>query len=69
VDPEALEQPRANSSPRQRNREPTAEEVREVLQREQGNVTRAAKELGLSSRYALHRILRRLGIERADEMP
>jgi two-component system nitrogen regulation response regulator GlnG/two-component system response regulator HydG len=68
VEPEAVAQPRANSTTRQRNREPTAEEVRAVLQREHGNVTRAAKELGLSSRYALHRILRRLGIERPDEI-
>jgi two-component system, NtrC family, response regulator HydG len=63
AEPEALERPSANACSRQRNREPTADEVREALRRGQGNITRAAEELGLSSRYALHRILRKLGIE------
>lgn len=42
--------------------EPTAEEVREALRQQQGSVTRAARELGLSSRYALYRLMRKLGV-------
>jgi two-component system nitrogen regulation response regulator GlnG/two-component system response regulator HydG len=55
---------RANGiSGRARNREPSEEEIREALARTTGNVARAAKELGLSSRYALYRRLVKLGIE------
>jgi DNA-binding NtrC family response regulator len=53
----------ARPSPRTRNREPSEAEVREALARAGGNVQRAAKELGLSSRYALYRRLVKLGIE------
>jgi two-component system nitrogen regulation response regulator GlnG/two-component system response regulator HydG len=47
---------------RPRNEDPGEEEVRAALAREQGNVARAAKGLGLSSRYALYRIMGKLGI-------
>jgi transcriptional regulator of acetoin/glycerol metabolism len=50
-------------SGRARNREPTEDEIREALSKATGNVARAAKELGLSSRYALYRRLVKLGIE------
>ncbi len=45
-----------------RNAEPTAEEIRGVLDREGGSITRAAKALGLTSRYALYRLLKKHGI-------
>jgi DNA-binding NtrC family response regulator len=48
---------------RERNREPTEEELRVALSQASGNVARAAKELGLSSRYALYRRLVKLGID------
>ena len=43
--------------------EPTAEQVRLVLEREKGNVRRAAQALKLSSRYALYRLMKKHGIE------
>jgi DNA-binding NtrC family response regulator len=48
---------------RMRNREPSDDEIREALARTSGNVARASKELGLSSRYALYRRLVKLGLE------
>jgi len=53
----------ARGNPRFRNREPTSQEIREALQLAQGNVARAAQGLGLSSRYALYRILRKHDVE------
>jgi two-component system response regulator HydG len=43
--------------------DPTAEQVRGALEQAKGNVTRAARSLGLSSRYALYRLMKRHGIE------
>jgi two-component system nitrogen regulation response regulator GlnG/two-component system response regulator HydG len=43
--------------------EPTADDIRAALGEASGNVTRAAKALGLSSRYALYRLMQRHGIE------
>ncbi len=43
--------------------EPTAEELRSTLEREKGNVRRAAQALGLPSRYALYRLMKKRGIE------
>jgi DNA-binding NtrC family response regulator len=56
---------RASEAPseRRRNEEPTEEEIRAALARESGNVARAAKALGLSSRYALYRMMTKLGID------
>jgi two-component system nitrogen regulation response regulator GlnG/two-component system response regulator HydG len=48
---------------RSRNREPSEQEIRAALTRATGNVARASKELGLSSRYALYRRMVKLGIE------
>jgi DNA-binding NtrC family response regulator len=48
------------------NRKLSTEEIRETLRRESGNVARAAKSLGLSSRYALYRMLAKLGIDAKD---
>ncbi len=43
--------------------EPSAEEIRTCLASHHGNVSRAAKALGLSSRYALYRLLKKHGID------
>jgi transcriptional regulator of acetoin/glycerol metabolism len=45
------------------SREPTAEAIRACIHREEGNVRRAAHALGLPSRYALYRLMRKHGIE------
>ncbi len=44
----------------------TAEAIQEALDRAEGSVSRAARDLGLSSRYVLYRQMRRLGVETAD---
>jgi len=43
--------------------EPTVEQVREALRNAGGSVTRAARALGLSSRYTLYRWMRKHGLE------
>jgi transcriptional regulator of acetoin/glycerol metabolism len=43
--------------------EPSAEEIRASLAVNGGNIVRAAQALGLSSRYALYRLMRKHGIE------
>ena len=48
---------------RGRNRGPSDDEIRAALAKATGNVAQAAKELGLSSRYALYRRLVKLNIE------
>lgn len=42
--------------------EPTAEEIRACLERHDGSVTRAWQQLGLKSRYALYRLMKKHGI-------
>jgi DNA-binding NtrC family response regulator len=54
--------PGESSSP-VKNREPSESEIRDALRTNAGNVTRAARTLGLSSRYALYRMLMKLGID------
>jgi DNA-binding NtrC family response regulator len=54
---------REPSSRPARNEERSPEEVRAALAHEDGNVARAAKVLGLSSRYALYRLMTKLGLE------
>jgi DNA-binding NtrC family response regulator len=49
--------------PRSRNEEPSEQDIRAALEREGGSVTRAAEALGLSSRYALYRLMAKLGID------
>jgi two-component system nitrogen regulation response regulator GlnG/two-component system response regulator HydG len=41
----------------------TAAEVRAVVEREKGNIERAAKQLGLKNRFALYRLMKKLAIE------
>jgi two-component system nitrogen regulation response regulator GlnG/two-component system response regulator HydG len=48
-------------------RDPTAGEIRECVERENGNVRRAAAALGLPSRYALYRLMRKHGIDVKNE--
>jgi transcriptional regulator of acetoin/glycerol metabolism len=47
-----------------RNEEPSEQEIRAALESAAGNVARAAKALGLSSRYALYRAMAKRGITR-----
>ncbi len=50
-------------SPHEASLAPTADAIRECIHREDGNVRRAARALGLPSRYALYRLMRKHGIE------
>ena len=59
----ASHEPDATSSPPPAASEPTAEDLRLALKREEGSVSRAARALGMSSRYAMYRLLRKHGIE------
>jgi two-component system nitrogen regulation response regulator GlnG/two-component system response regulator HydG len=43
--------------------EPSSEEIREALRAQRGRVTHAARALGLSSRYALYRLMKKHGID------
>jgi two-component system nitrogen regulation response regulator GlnG/two-component system response regulator HydG len=43
--------------------EPSADEIREALRSQDGNVTQAARVLGLPSRFVLYRLMRKLGVE------
>jgi two-component system nitrogen regulation response regulator GlnG/two-component system response regulator HydG len=43
--------------------EPSGEEIREALRAQHGRVTHAARALGLSSRYALYRLMKKHGID------
>jgi DNA-binding NtrC family response regulator len=63
--PRASEPAPARSQPssRPRNPDPSEDEIRQTLARENGHVARAANALGLSSRYALYRLMAKLGIE------
>jgi DNA-binding NtrC family response regulator len=47
--------------------EPNADEIRASIERENGNVRRAAEALGLPSRYALYRLMRKHGIDPKGE--
>jgi len=42
--------------------EPTADDITNTLARESGSITRTARALGLSSRYALYRLMKKYGI-------
>jgi DNA-binding NtrC family response regulator len=44
--------------------EPTVEQITEQLKLAGGNIAQAARALGLSSRFALHRLMKKHGIER-----
>jgi DNA-binding NtrC family response regulator len=54
---------RAAPPPRVPGREPSADEIRASVLKENGNVRRAAEALGLPSRYALYRLMRKHGID------
>jgi transcriptional regulator with AAA-type ATPase domain len=48
-------------------REPTVDEIRACVKRENGNVKKAAAALGLPSRYALYRLMTKHGIDAKKE--
>jgi two-component system nitrogen regulation response regulator GlnG/two-component system response regulator HydG len=50
------------SSRRRRNPGPAADAIRAALARAEGNVGQAAEAMGLSSRYALYRLMKKYGI-------
>jgi transcriptional regulator of acetoin/glycerol metabolism len=52
--------------PAARREEPTADELRAIVAEHGGNLVRASKALGLPSRYALYRLLRKHGIDADD---
>jgi DNA-binding NtrC family response regulator len=60
---------REAGAPRAPLREPTADEIRACVKRENGNVKKAAAALGLPSRYALYRLMKKHGIDAKDEGP
>ena len=49
-----------------RGAEPTRAEVEASLARHEGNVTAASRDLGVKNRFALYRIMRRLGMTPAE---
>jgi two-component system nitrogen regulation response regulator GlnG/two-component system response regulator HydG len=55
-------------APARPSHEPTPAEIRTSVQRENGNVRRAAEALGLPSRYALYRLIRKYGIDPKGEV-
>jgi transcriptional regulator of acetoin/glycerol metabolism len=48
---------------RARSSEPTAEEIHACIAQEAGNLARASRALGLTSRYALYRLLKKHAID------
>jgi two-component system nitrogen regulation response regulator GlnG/two-component system response regulator HydG len=49
--------------------DPGADDIREALRTQRGRVTHAARALGLSSRYALYRLMKKYGIETEPPPP
>jgi DNA-binding NtrC family response regulator len=60
------EEPAVADEARAAAREPTAEEIREGLRRHGDNLTKAARALGLPSRFVLYRLIKKLGIELSE---
>jgi two-component system nitrogen regulation response regulator GlnG/two-component system response regulator HydG len=58
--------PQPQRAPRPPGAEPTADEIRESLRRNENSVTRAAQALGLPTRFVLYRLMNKLGIEIAE---
>jgi DNA-binding NtrC family response regulator len=58
----SLPPPPQAPAPSERGGEPERERIREALERNQGSVDKTWRELGLSSRFALHRLLKKHGI-------
>ena len=56
-------------SPSTAAQQPDVAMVREALDAAKGNVTAAARNLGLSSRYALYRLMRKYGLESSKTEP
>jgi DNA-binding NtrC family response regulator len=47
-------------------REPTPDEIRESLRRNDGSVTKSARALGLPNRFVLYRLMKKLGIDLSE---
>jgi DNA-binding NtrC family response regulator len=62
----APEAPNVAPAPRLPREEPTADAIRARVAEHGGNLVQAAKALGLPSRYALYRLLRKHGIDAGD---
>ena len=58
----SLPPPPPTPAPSEREGEPERERIREAIERNQGSVDKTWRELGLSSRFALHRLLKKYGI-------
>jgi two-component system nitrogen regulation response regulator GlnG/two-component system response regulator HydG len=54
-----------SSKPRGPRKAPGAEEIRDALVRADGNISQAARDLGLANRFALRRLMQRHGIDGA----
>ena len=59
----ANESQQISAIPPESKPEPGAEEIRAALKQADGRVAEAARTLGLSSRYALYRLLKKHGID------
>ena len=57
---------RVSTAPPGPRPEPTEAEVRSVIAAREGNLLRAAADLGLPSRYSLYRLLKKLGVTLDD---
>ena len=57
-------EPAAPATPKE---EPSAQQIRDALRDQAGSVTRAAAALGLPSRFALYRLMRRLGLSSPED--
>ncbi|APR81298.1 Nitrogen regulation protein NtrC [Minicystis rosea] len=64
--PPPKKQPARKKQPPPPARDIDRRTIEDTLARTHGNVTRAARELGLPSRYALYRLMRKLGIGSAE---
>jgi transcriptional regulator with AAA-type ATPase domain len=62
-DSQEPQRPAVSSSPSPAKADPTADEIRNALNTNGGSVPAAARTLGLPSRYALYRLLKKHGIE------
>jgi transcriptional regulator of acetoin/glycerol metabolism len=58
-----LESPVRAALPARPREEPTLEQIRAAVDEHGGNLASAARQLGLASRYALYRLLKKYGID------
>jgi DNA-binding NtrC family response regulator len=65
-DPLDRDEPKALAGATDRSREPTADDLRAALAHAGGSVGKAARALGLPSRYALYRLMKKHGVRGSD---